>query len=239
MNPSQTRMLISRLEKTLNVKIEKSSRVEIEQIFSFVSNLGPLMLDPSIFTSDKHLKELLDSKGHDFTLFIPDTLMRLLKAENDVREVLDVIRYFVHPLQINRIKISENWRYIIKVVKPYEAKKQYVNEISSIIEKELPMLSQRAIQILIEEYSFMREHSSLLLKGKQSIQYLKRLTSYTIDATNRFIEKKQIAFDSYKGVRWVIAVIIEIGALGNITTGNVFWAALLGTSGVVLLFFDP
>lgn len=183
--------------------------------------LRPSMVDPSIFTSDKHLTFLIKYHSTETFLsriYIPYTFVRLVKEEGD-NETLETLRYFVFPMQKYRVKLSKDWQKLkheILKMPFYEAKTEYEQEILPILEEQFESYPPFVKDILIEEYSFMREHSSLLLKGKQAIRYFQKILPVTIDATNRLVDKKQKLFHETRGLRWTIAFLLAIRDLPNL-----------------------
>lgn len=201
---------------------------------------SPIMFDPSVFTSDEHLRKLF--WWSSLSICIPktfnDLLLKLEKQEITEREVNNVLKHFIFPSARRWVKLSKYWREIKPRIKPYEAKAEYKEYIFKGIQEQLPKLPETISHILIEEYSFMREHSSLLLKGNQTIRYFTKFLPLTIDATNALKDKKEKIFSRIRGPRWVVALLLEANAVRS-ATSDPLWSNIFAGAGFVLVFFDP
>ena len=188
-----------------------------------------VMLDPSVFTSYKHLKAL---QKYPEKLYVPQTFLKILIKE-DIREFLAIfLRYpWVYSLKryeyIPRDFIES--LYGEKLIE-YVPKESYVKEILPF--KEKIKVSEDVWKVLLEEYSFLRENSCLLLRFRNTIRYFRQMGISTLDALNNLIDVKEKFFHKIRGPRWIVTIVIETSAL---MSSNI----ILGALGIILMTFDP
>jgi len=197
---------------------------------ALIDKFKNVMLDPSVFTSYKHLKALWEYPGR---LYVPQTFLKILIEEEDIRKfLLNFLRYpwfyclrryehiprdFIESLR--REKLIE-----------YAPEERYIKEILPF--KEKIKVSEDVWKILLEEYSFLRENSCLLLRFRNTIRYFRKMSIPILDALNNFADIKEKFFHKIRGPRWLVTIIIEASAL---MTSNV----ILGALGIILVIFDP
>lgn len=197
------------------------------------------MIDPSIFTSDIHVTILARSSYSP--IFVSSTLAYLLEelrnGEVEEREVVKVLRYFVFPPWVrNKITLSRHWHELKQRIVPYEARKEHQAHAMTKLEDRFPRLPQTVLRILAEEYSFMVKGSSLLLKSKQPLNYMRAILLAMLDASNKLKDRKEEIFNQIRGPRWIVAVLLEAGA---IKIEDPILASVLASGGFILVFFDP
>jgi len=188
----------------------------------------PVMIDPAIVTSPPHVKALLRARFKD-PLYVPASLYKM------------IIEYKKYPEKVNFILSHFTWTKWEKVcedffrleVRPYEARSEFRKEILSSIEG-VPWPSE-VKEILIEEYSFLREHSSLLLRLRKTVNLLKKIGLPILDAGNRFYDAKRTLFERFRGIRWLLLTMISLGGLSS--DPSVHYVLWLGNFLVVLT--DP
>jgi len=191
--------------------------------------LSTVMIDPSVLTSGAHTQKLFDIQQK---LFIPATLARAIED----KKIVEVLRYFVWPyFQLPEFS-PEYFRLKEKIV-IYKYRKENVEEIISSLERvDLP---EYVKGILLEEYSFLKEHSALLLRFRRTVQHFRNLGVSTLDTANKLKDKKEQVFEQIRGPRWVVAILLDSGALINYLSGDPLWGTILGVSGFILTVFDP
>jgi hypothetical protein len=118
------------------------------------SKLLPSILDASVFSSVDHCDKLLQAREN---FFVSDTLYTMLYREYDKIKVFDTLRYFVFPppgyLPLEKLDLQS-------YLEPYKFKEEYVKEIYPYYEKSL--LPSEVKQIILDEYSFLKEYSSVV-----------------------------------------------------------------------------
>jgi hypothetical protein len=190
--------------------------------------LSALIIDPSVITSDSHIHKLLNIEQR---LFIPATLYWMVKEQ----KVNEVLRYFVW--WDWQAKIAREYFKLIEKAEIYKYKEGNVKEIVSQIERvNLPVYVK---QILLEEYSFLKENSALLLRFRRTIQYFRKIGISTLDVTNKIRDEKERIFERIRGPRWIVALSLDFSALIKYAEQDPLWGTILAISGIVLTIFDP
>jgi hypothetical protein len=166
----------------------------------------PLMVDPSVLLSTEHLSKLRKS---EYTFFLSEELYNIL-VERDKKIIRYVLRHFCWPQYKKEIKVDFEsvFRFIEEMAKIelYHANIKLKEEIEPKLEKiHLPAEVQR---ILVDEYSFLRERSSLLLRYKRTVNYFKRIGMPIIDMANLLKDKKEEIFHRIRGLKWLVALIL-------------------------------
>ena len=196
--------------------------------------LLPIMIDPSVLTSDQHLDALSKFPDSYGPIYVPRTLFvmlsRLRSGEIGIERVESLLRNFVSAGE--SVTLSSKW---MNIESPryagYEAGKEDVAP-----ESMYQGLPDDVIAILSEEYAFLRKSSSLFSKSQQSVQYLKRRVKVAVDAQNSLVDKKNRIFHQIRGPRWTVAILLGAGLL---LAGQPWLAALLTFGQYTLLYFDP
>jgi len=196
--------------------------------------LQTFMVDPSVLTSKEHVYEL-PQLSHERRIFVPATLVAAIR-DNVVDEVL---RYFAWPRVYYHIpKPSPECLEIIMGLARYQYERENVEEIIYPLER--LALPRNVKDILLEEYSFLKRHSALLLRFRRTIQHFKNLGVSTIDVTNKLKDHKEnifggVGFGRVKGLRWIVAFLLNAaGCLAQ----EPLWS-IIGISNFILAVFDP
>ncbi len=192
--------------------------------------LQNIMVDPSVLTSNEHVYAL-PILSRERRMFVPATLVAAIK-DNVVDKVLS---YFAWPTIYYRIfKLSPEYLEIIMRLERYHYKREDVEEIIYPLEK--LALPRYVRDILLEEYSFLKRDSALLLRFRRTIQYFKKLGVSTLDVTNKLKDHKENIFRRVRGLRWIVAILLSSGVLKNLAQ-----EPFLGIIGVsfILIVFDP
>jgi len=190
-------------------------------------NFFPSILDASVFTSFPHCDVLLRA-GEKF--FVSATLYTMLYEKYDRETIYNTLRYFVgHPLEDLPWEKLELQPYL----KPYRFKEKYVEEIYPYYKKSL--LPSEVKDIILDEYSFLKEHSSILMATKRFARHLHRWGIVLVDATNKRYDRKHRLFKKIRGARWLAAVLLSAAA----RAAHPLLSPILATIGTVLIVFDP
>jgi hypothetical protein len=167
----------------------------------------PLMVDASVFLSADHLQKLIEAK---YELYISHRLYEILKTSNE-KHISFILGFFYWPWQKKLIKldIKTIYRFLnFANLKTYTAPPEDREEImrslkSNVIKVKLPLEIQ---EILVDELSFLRRKSSLLLTFRRTLNYFKRAGIKIIDFTNTLKDKKEEIFKEIRGLRYFIAI---------------------------------
>jgi hypothetical protein len=199
----------------------------------------PLMVDPSVLLSTELLSKL---RKAEYTLFLSEELYKILE-ERDKKKILYIMRHFCWAQYRIETKIDFEsvFRFIEEKAKieHYHAKTEFEEEIESRLEKiHLPAEVQR---ILVDEYSFLRERSSLLLRYRRTVNYFRRAGLPIIDMTNLLKDKKEEIFHKIRGLRWLVALVLLLPSeelpqvLGPNFIDPMFYLLLKGTTFILVV----
>jgi hypothetical protein len=193
--------------------------------------LSTIMIDPSVLTSAVHIQKLFDIKQK---LFVPATLTKAIEDE----KIEEVLRYFVWPY-FPLPKFSPEYFELAEKIRPssYKHREENVKEIIPLIER--ANLPEYIRLILLEEYSFLKEHSALLLRFRRTVQHFRIAGVATLDAANKLKDKKEEIFEQIRGPRWIVAVLLGLGGVGEYVSGDPLLGTILAVSGFILTVFDP
>ena len=128
------------------------------------AKLLPSILDASVFTSLSHCEVLLGAREK---FFVSKALYTILYEEYDRQKVFNTLSRFVwRPLKYLPSEKIDLHVYLT----PYEFKKEYTEEIYPYYQKS--RLPVEVKQIILDEYSFLKEHSSIFMSTKRLSKYL-------------------------------------------------------------------
>lgn len=195
-----------------------------------IFELSPSILDVSVFTSWSHCDVLLQAH----TKFsVSATLYTVLYEEYDRRRVFDTLGYFVwRPLSYLPLEKLDLRPYL----EPYRFKGEYIEEIYPHYKKSL--LPMEVKQIILDEYSFLREHSSTLMYTRRFARHLHKWGVVLLDATNKVYDRKKSFFKEIRGVRWTLGMLLASTGIAKISQEPTM-GTILAASGTVLVLFDP
>lgn len=195
-----------------------------------VSRLVPSILDASVFSSFPHCQTLLEA-GEEF--FVSAQLYTLFYKKYDKRKVFDTLRHFVWRPQEY---LPSEKLHLQPCLIPYEFKKEYIQEIYPYYQKSLLPLEVK--RIILDEYSFLREHSSILMFTKRFSRHLYRWGIILLDATNKVYDRKRFLFGKIRGPRWILGVLLSSTGIKTLSEDPVMGAIFAG-GGTALILFDP
>lgn len=202
----------------------------IEQIL--VKKARKIMLDPTIFTSDNHLQVLMK---YPEKLYVPQTFLEILLKKEKINNFM--FNFIRRPWKYN--PVSKIWVDLYQEGKliGYTTKKVYMEEL--LPHKEKIKVSEEVWQVLLEEYSFLRENSCLLLRIRSTMQHFKQMGISILDATNNFRAEKEKVFHKIKGPMWIVAILIETAKLMSSIQSNQSAVKILEALRLIMIFFDP
>jgi hypothetical protein len=188
--------------------------------------LSTLIIDPSVITSDIHVLKLLSIEKK---LFIPATLFEVIKERE---KAYDILRYFVwSPWQV---KLSAESLKLIERAETYKYKEENIQDV-------YPKLDRLTIppyvkQILLEEYSFLKENSALLLRFQKTLQYFRNIGISTLNLMNKLKDEKERVFYQIRGPRWIVTILLDFSAL---FVQDPLLKTIFTVSDIILATFDP
>jgi hypothetical protein len=187
--------------------------------------LSTLIIDPSVVTSNIHVRNLLELSDEK-KLFVPATLYEVIEEE---KKAEDILRYFVwYPW---KAKLSVESLKLIKRAEIYKYKEENIRDISPELDRlNVPFYVR---QILLEEYSFLKENSALLLRFQKTLQYFRKIGISTLNLMNKLKDEKVRALYQIRGLQFIVAfllfgneLLVQDPLLGKILT-------------TILVIFDP
>jgi hypothetical protein len=164
--------------------------------------LSTLIIDPSVVTSDIHVRNLLELSDEK-KLFVPATLYEVIEEE---KKAEDILRYFVWCPW--KAKLSAESLKLIKRAEIYKYKEENIRDISPELDRlNVPFYVR---QILLEEYSFLKENSALLLRFQKTLQYFRKIGISTLNLLNKLIDEKKRALYHIRGLKVIIALLLPV-----------------------------
>lgn len=182
-----------------------------------------VMLDPSIFLS----REIFLALKRDESIFVSHSFSKI-----DLKLLPEVLNYFSWYKRELKDKQLKEIKELIDTIKPYKANSTYAEEFRKITKGEILFKIKEIEDIIIDEYSFLRENSSLLLRTKKTISYFKRFGIATLDVGNSLIRKKRDLFQRFEIIRYGLRIYIAVLLLFNPPT----WISI---PNFILVFSDP
>ena len=200
----------------------------VDFVREFERSVFPVMIDPSVLCSPRHVYALIESR---YEIYVPATLFYLI-GRGEIERFQYVMSYFYWPWHKRFVKFDfEAIRFLVlKIAKPYEAKREFITDVTPYFER--IRVPPEVLEILLQEFSFLKEHSSLLMRTKRTLSYFKRAGFVIIDAANRLKDYKRRVFYRLRGLTWFVVTLLSVGAF-------VFrepWLGCLG--GIFLLVAD-
>jgi hypothetical protein len=186
-----------------------------------------MMADGSVFSSQEHINALVES-GEKYR--VSATLFRILfeESKNNRRSALSSLGWRDLPLEP-----SER---LNKILVPYEHKIEYVSPLLDKIPE-----SQRETQttsVLLDQYSFLKEHSSLLLRTRRTLRLLRGWGVVTLDLSNRAYDLKHHALQKLRGPRWLLALAVAGAGISQLTADPLL-AGVSFLGGAFIVVMDP
>lgn len=192
--------------------------------------LSPSILDASVFSSYHHCETLLSARKQ---FFVSETLYTILYKEYKREKVFDILRYFVwRPLEYLPMENLDLQPYL----KRYRFNEKYIEEVYPYYKKSL--LPQEVKKIILDEYSFLKEHSSILMASKRIARHLHKWGIILVDATNKFYDRKQSFFHNIRGVRWLIGFSLAATGIARFAQDSVA-GTIVQAGGAAILLLDP
>jgi hypothetical protein len=188
--------------------------------------LSTLIIDPSVITSDIHVRKLLSVKKK---LFIPATLFEVIRERE---KVYNILRYFVwSPRQV---KLPAESLKLIERAEIYKHKEENIQDVFPKLDRlNIPFYVKK---ILLEEYSFLKENSTLLLRFQKTLQYFRNMGILTLNLMNKLKDEKEQVFNQIRGPRWVATILLECSAFFE---QDPFLRIIREISGFIFVIFDP
>ena len=198
------------------------------------SKIHPIMIDASVFTSEKHCQALLGTKEQ---FQVSRTLYDLMLGEKRFESVSDPLLYTLDRFSWKRLEyIPTEIMNLRTRIEPYKYKEKYVKEIYPSYEKSI--LPWEVKDIILDEFSFLKEHSSILMSTKKFVRQLHRWGIVLIDASNKVFDQKKDLFERIRGVRWLMGLATSATSATQLAEGHVIGSAIsVGATFIILM--DP
>jgi len=90
----------------------------------------------------------------------------------------------------------------------------------------------------LDEYSFLREHSSMLMPTTRFARRLHQWGIVLLDGTNKFYDRKHSLFERIRGPRWIVGVLLSGSGVAALSSYPIVGTAV-GAAGVILILVDP
>jgi hypothetical protein len=152
----------------------------------------------------------------------------LLEKDEDIYKVLNHFRptsRWHEPLP--EVRLSEQFK---SKLRPYRYKRGLVEDVyPKYSESYLPQVVKG---IILDEWSFLKDRSSLIMSSKKFAQHMRRWGVATVDAANQVYDFKHELLLPTRGPRFLLGVLVAIGgvvALGTVVTAG----------GIALALLDP
>ena len=118
----------------------------------------------------------------------------------------------------------------------YRFKEEFVEELYPYFEQSL--LPSEVKHTILDEYSFLREHSSILMSTARFAKRLHRWGIPLVDGMNKYYDRKHALFEKIRGPRWIGGVLLSAAGLAALSSIPIV-GVILGTGGTILILFDP
>jgi len=199
---------------------------------TFGQHYEPVILDASVFTSIKHCEAILLTRK---TFYVSQTLYRML-YEDIFKTINFIKRHFTYfrkkPAKYDFQVLAEKLMAMRDFLKPYRYKGSLIEDLSPHFKKVRQPLVR---EIVLDEYSFLKERSSVLMRTRRFANYLHRLGVVTLDATNKIYWKKHELLATIRGLKWMVGIILVLKESKIIPLSQEY--TMLG--GLILLLLDP
>jgi len=195
----------------------------------------PMMLDASVLTDEEYCQAIIKSPKPKF--YISSTLYEFLCEKYWRNEVYTILNRF-RPWQERGMplpapKLLDEFRAKLK---PYHYKNELIKDIYDSYRRSV--LPEKVKQIILDEWSFLKEESSILMRTSYFRYILHRWGIVIIDASNKVFDLKLRFVYPYRGLKWLLGIAIAISSLSQIR--NKPKLAIIGAvGGVALALLDP
>ena len=198
----------------------------------------PYMIDPSVLTSTRHVRILLE---YEEQVFLASAIHDLIKSGR-TGDLAKMVSYFIFhrygehfPARIVDSKLLSNLAsrcQRFEIGADVRVPERYTADGFS----ESLRLPLNVGTVLAEELAFLETHSSLLSKTRRTVSYFKQRGKLILDVTNHMRDRKPAAFSRLRGPRWIISIALPVAGLAAF--GPI--GAYLGAAGSsIIAVFDP
>ncbi len=199
----------------------------------FDTHVKKLMVDASIFTSELHSITL--TRWGEIPS-ISRTLAKVLES-NKLQFQMRVLSQFTW----RRTEPSTAARRLARICEVYEPKPWALEFAKEYLQfRHESNLLREVREILLEELAFLRENSSLLMKGRGTIRLLRQGGAAVVEASNRLRDRKIEVLDRIRGPRWMLGIFVSLTSAGvGVATANPLLSAIGGVGGIAVAVIDP
>jgi len=145
------------------------------------------------------------------------------------------LNYFRDPQEWNiGLPAEKLFPEMREILQPYDFRREKVNDVYQYYESSaLPNFVRK---IALDEWSFVKENSSVLIVFNQLASFLHQWGIVIVDATNQAVDLKAQLLHPFHGVRVILGIAVSIAALRKAKQGATVAATAWG--GVALALFD-
>jgi hypothetical protein len=123
-------------------------------------------------------------------------------------------------------------------VRKYEFKMSGIEE-TILTSFKNSILSEPAKLLTLEQYGFLKENSSVFMRGSAFSRRLHKWGIRVLDSTNKVYDAKGKFFKKYRGAKWIIGVLIGFAAAGTAFSSHDDLAKVIGLGDPIFLIMDP
>jgi len=202
-----------------------------------------VMLDASVFSSPEHCEEAFEAyetTGQKFR--VSAALYKLVYDEVPPSVVVGTLgmfgtsKRFLKHLSDNRDSPFSYLMELKPTLEPYQSNPEYVKELIQYPGwQDLPPIAEK---IVFDEYSFLREHSSIVMRTRALAKFLKKRGISVLEKPNDISDIKKLLFRRFRGARWLVGIVVALAAIPNIAN-NPALASIIGLGNYVLVVTDP
>jgi hypothetical protein len=189
------------------------------------------ILDASVFSSHKHCNAILKMGDK---CYISDALFRILFEDKDIYVRGEILKHFGRRGITQYPHIKYDLRTLLV---RYEYKKKYVEDILPLVER--LHVHPEIKHIILDQYSFLKEHSIILMATKKFAFILHKCGIPTLDAMNKFCAWKKDKFKHFEGVKWFLGFLSKIGTIGLAVTQDIPSAIMAAIGETLFALMDP
>ncbi len=197
-------------------------------------NLEPAMLDAGVLTRRVLCEAVSASKRNEF--YLSQALYDLMYKRSDQEDIYKVLNHFRSPSTWGKPLPAEKFRdQFVHKLRPYPYKKEFVQDVySAYLESPLP---DTVKNIVLDEWSFLKDKSSIIMAAKHFAGYLYSWGVPLFDAANQFVDAKHALLNPVRGMKFFLGLAIAMS--GYIVSNDPRVKKWITTGGVALALFDP
>jgi len=200
------------------------------------------MLDPTVFTSREHVDVVIDSNR---IFYLPSAFYDVIFRRWE--RFGAVMNDFFWPSGAALVESPLPKSYLERLnrrLKAYDLNRNIISGFEGAFGR--LDVTPETKKILLEELSFLKEHSRLLLASRRTFTYLRGAGVTVVDlarGVNRSLyrvqQEKEAIFEKTKGTRWLVGILVQFPALAEYLKNDPALAYIISSIGWGLAIFDP